>query len=163
MTENIEPAYKPIVVHLFVASCSSSDHEKLELPYVKLRAHLASSGVEEDKDLVLGSPWAGRRSFRAQTPKVRKKAQKSPRTLGPKSLNKKSRGESEKSRPKKGFFETFRTLPETFFQTSYAAAIGAVVCSEIRAFTGRDFFNRFKKSLVTVRCCSNTKMAVNSR
>ena len=50
-------------------------------------------------------------------------------------MNKKSPGESEKSRPKKGFFETFRTLPETFFQTFYAAPIGAVVCPEIRAFT----------------------------
>ena len=47
----------------------------------------------------------------------------------------------------------------------YADPIGAFFCPEIRAFTGvgARFLQQFPKSLVTVKCYSNTKMAVNSR
>ena len=48
----------------------------------------------------------------------------------------------------------------------YAAPIGAFFCPEIRAFTGLGgarFLRPFPKSLVTEKCDSNTKLAVNSR
>ena len=65
----------------------------------------------------LGSPRPGRRKSPGRNPKSLKKSRKSPRTLGPQSLKKVSgrvRKVSKKS--KNGFFETFRTLPETFFR-----------------------------------------------
>ena len=47
----------------------------------------------------------------------------------------------------------------------HGAPIGALFCPEIRAFTGfgARFLQPFPKSLVTVKYCSNTKMAVNGR
>ena len=75
-----------------------------------------------------------------------------------------------KKRLRKNYFCTFtncmrNSLKKHYFPeiwkaqnpNHYAAPIGAVFCPEIRAFTGRDS----SKSLVTVRYCSKTKMAVN--